>query len=82
MLKRAIALEVREEGVVRNDGLVSSFGDDCEIIQILKELLVVADWKDDGGSATLLIGKILQCLSHGVEATSCLSESRERASSG
>ena len=43
MLKDAIALQVGEKGVVRDHGLVAAFGDDSEIVQILKELLVIAD---------------------------------------
>lgn len=77
MLKRAIALEIGEKAVVRNDGLVSAFGDYREIIQILKELLVVAYWKDDSGSVTVLVGEVLQGLVHGVKATLWLLESRE-----
>ena len=64
MLKRAIALEVGNEGVVGDDGFVAALSDDCEIVQILKELLVVADWKDDGGSVAVLVGEVLQGQAH------------------
>ena len=78
ILKRAITLEVGEESVLRDHGLVSAFGYDGKIVQILEELFVVADWKDHGGSITVLVSEVLQGLAHGVEATLWQPERRER----
>ena len=64
MLKRAIALEVGVESVVRDNGLVSAFSDDCKIVQILVELFVVADWKNDGGALAVVICEVLEWLAH------------------
>jgi hypothetical protein len=65
MLKRSIALEFGEEVVVRDDGFVTAFGDDGEIVQILKELLVFADGQNDCGAVAVLVREVLQCLAHG-----------------
>lgn len=78
MLNGSIALEAGEEGVVGDDGFVAAFGDDGEIVQILKEFLVVADGKNDGGAVAVLVSEILQGLTHGVEATLCLLRCRGR----
>jgi hypothetical protein len=78
MLKRAIALEVGNEGVVGDDGFIAALGDDCEIVQILEKLLVVGDRKNDGSSVTVLVSEILQGLAHTMEATLCLLRCRER----
>src|SRR4051812_16950333 len=78
MLKRAITPQVGEESFVRDHGLVSAFGYHGKIVQILEELFVVADWKDHGGSITVLVSEVLQGLAHGVEATLWRRESRER----
>src|SRR6266550_1901740 len=78
MIKGSIALEVGNEGVVGDDGFVASLGDDCEIVQILKKLLVVGNWKNDGSAVAVLVSEVLQGLAHGVEATLCLLRCRGR----
>jgi hypothetical protein len=78
MLKRAIALEITEELVLRNDGLVAALGDDGKIVQILQELFVFADGKHDGGSLTVLISQVLQDLAHSGKLRSPPRKSRAR----
>ena len=78
MLKRAIALEVGNESVVADDGFVAALSDDCEIVQILEELLVVGDWKNDGGAVAMLVSEILQALAHTAKATHCPLRCRDR----
>ena len=69
MLKGSIALEVSEEFGVRDNGFVAAFGDHGQIVQVLQQLLVVADREDDGGAVAVLVGEILQGLAHGAETT-------------
>ena len=64
MLKDSIVLELGDEGVVGDDGLVAALGHDG---QILKQLLVIADWQDDSGAVAVLVREILQGLAHDVE---------------
>ena len=51
--------------LVGNHGFVASLGDYRQIVQIFEELLVVADWQDDGGSFAAVIGDVLECLAQG-----------------
>ncbi len=65
MLKRSIALEFSGEVVVREYRFVTAFGDDGEIVQILKEFLVFADGQNDCRAVAMLIREVLQGLAHG-----------------
>ena len=53
---------------MRDDGFVTAFSGDSEIVQILQQLLVVADGQNDGGGVSVLVGEVLQGLAHGWEA--------------
>ena len=50
-------------------GFVAAFGDNGEVIQILKKFFVVADGKNDGRSVAALVGEVLQDLAHGLQIT-------------
>ena len=78
MLKSAIALEVGNEGIVGDNGFAAALGDDCEIVQIFEELLVVGDGKNDGGALAMLVSEILQGLAHTAKATHCPLRCRDR----
>ena len=58
--------EAGDESVVGDDGLVAALGHDGQLLQVLKQLLVIADWQDDSGAVAVLVRKILQGLAHGV----------------
>lgn len=80
ILKRAIALELGEKGVVRDDRLFSALGDYREIVQIFEKLLIVAEGKDDSSSVTVLVREVLQGLAHGMGGYALASrKSRTRA---
>ena len=69
MLKGSIALEVGDESVVRDYRFVAALGHNCEIVQVLKKLLVVADGQQDGGAVAVLVSELLESLAHGEETT-------------
>ena len=79
MLKGSIALEVGEESVVRDDGLVAALGYDGEIFQVFEQLLVIANGQHDCRAVAVLVREILQGLAHGQEATPRPPQSRARA---
>ena len=78
MLKDSITLEVGEECLVRDDGLVAALGYDGEIFQVFEQLLVIADGQHDCRAVAVLVREILQGLAHGLKVT--LRSSRSRAS--
>ena len=69
MLKGSIAFQLSEKFVVGDHGLVAALGDNSKVIQILKELFVVADGKNYRCPVTMLVGEVLQCLAHGWQIT-------------
>ena len=62
-------MQFGEELVVGDYGLVATFGDHSEVIQIFQQFFVVANGKNDGCAITALISEVLKCLAHGLQIT-------------
>ena len=60
-----------------DDEFVATLCDDNDLVQILKQLFVVADGKNDGGAVAVLVREILQGPAHRAEATLYLPRCRE-----
>ena len=59
MLKDAIPLQLGFELLVRNGGLVPSFGYGRQIIQIFEKLLVICNREHNGCLRAGLVGQVL-----------------------
>ena len=67
MLKGSVALQVGDEIIVREYSFVAAFGYRGKIVQIFEELFIVADWQHNRSTVAMLVGKILEHLTHGIE---------------
>lgn len=63
-LKEAIALELRNELLVRDGGLAAALGYDGQIFQILEQFLVIGNRKNDGSAFAMVVGNIFNRLAH------------------
>ena len=74
-------LELGNELLVRDSGLLPALGYDRQIFQILQQLLVVQYREDDSGAFSALIGQVLNWIAHRADVTAACRRCREASTS-
>jgi hypothetical protein len=63
-LKEAIALELGNELLVRNGGLLPALCYDGQIFEVFQQLFVLSDWNNDSRTFAAIVGNVLNRIAH------------------
>jgi hypothetical protein len=63
-LKEAIALELGNELLVRNGGLLPALCYDGQIFEVFQQLFVLSDWNNDSRTFAPIVGNVLNRIAH------------------